>query len=908
MDILRGPCIALAQVSVVPQQAFDPSNQQVTVRLKSVLDATKAVAVKNELSEGLGDYVYFPLHHLLQKDALSDRQTDYLLQILTLLFDKAWETVTLERASQLLSVVVYLVSPEPPGELVKFREKSTELHTSAFRCMYAIIKACERSSIADQIAASPSIPHIITVLLASLQYDSDLSAHSAALGSLSAIWDQLKPDQMALLLPGIASKLVNFTAMMYEKAHIKARAAAVRLFAKIVVGCLADDLQDSKVRGSRWKSTAIGQVNRSIDTIYGLLPKANPEVVLAAVEMASLIAHNCSKSIEMEKIIEILVFGSTSTFDIVSNGANDVLGELRAKPEFSDALEKHSVALIDSLGSRFNSYEDTNALVAVNAISKSLKYEKSEAFLNTLLTVIDRSLVLTKPRQTKLPQGNDLSLADFGLEVNVSKQVELSLTSLLHEVGRVNGKPVLSNLLDTLQSTPNTLGQTQLLWIAAHVLQGYEGDPDTTFDYLDFTFQVVAAAGSLSSTLPPSLVGLSVNLLGRLALNLGTTFEAQLTDVLFPVVNLLGSDNGNVTYHAKLSLAAIAQACRYPTPQVMILANKDYILDGVSIKLNTMDIAPTTPAMLSALINMAGDSIIPYLDDIVASLFVILDNYHAYSVLVTGIFSVFTTIAKILVADVPKTITAKQTKALHFENFEDMIEELKRKPTVPDLPEAPEVPETEEDDPQIRELDPDADDIDKPMSDEEEWDSPVPKSSYMIAKRVMGYADRFLTHKNASLRFNLLKLIISSLPVLATSDKELLPAIHKLWPVLMSRLEDSETFVVEAALECVAAISTYTGDFVTTRFQELWPSLKSQFGGFIGKLWPQFSSQARLGSAFERCLVQVVANTPLSAEVLDSVITTFKPGFKRGEYLDLYTELESVAGDQLYVEMIDVQV
>lgn len=905
MDILRGPSIALAKLAVVPQQSFDPNDQGVTSSLKNVLDAANVVVARAEFSEGLGDYVYFPLHHLLQKDALSDRQTDYLLQILTILFENAWKTVTLERASQLLSVVVYLVSPEPPGQLTKFREKSNELHTSAFQCIHAILKACERSSIASQVAASPSIPHIITVLLASLQYDSDVSAHLAGLKSLHLIWDQLKPDQMALLLPGTVSKLVNFAAMAYEKAHVKARAAAVRLFAVAVAGCLADSLQESKVRDSRWKSTAVGQVNRSIETIYGLLSKANPEIVLAAVDMASMIAQNCSQTLEMEKVIETLIVGSTSPFDDVSSRANAVLDELRSKPEFSDALEKHSVVLVDSLSSKLSSYDEKSALVAVNAISKSLKYEKGEAFLDSLLTMIDRGLVLTKPRQSKLPQGNDLALADFGLQVNVSSQVEQSIAGLLNELGRVNGKPVLFSLLDKLQSTPNPLGQSQLLWIAANILQGYEGDQDTTYDYLDFTFQIVSDAGSLSSTLPPSLVGLSVNLLGRLALSLGKEFESQLVDVLFPVVNLLGSDNPIVNYHAKLALSAIAKGCKYPSPQVMVLANKDYILDGVSVKLNTMDISPTTPAMLSALINMAGDSIVPYLDDIVASLFVILDNYHAYSVLVTGIFSVFTTIAKVLVADAPKTIKSSQTKKLHFDTFEEMIEALKRKPVVPDLPEAPEAPETEEEEPRIQELDPEADDIDAPMNDEEEWNSPVAKSSYMIAKRIMGYADRFLTHKNASLRFRLLKLIISSLPVLATSDKEFLPTIHKLWPVLVSRLEDPEVFVVEAALECLGSISTYTGDFVSSRFQELWPTLKQKFGGFIGKAWPQFSSQARLGLAFEKCLVEVVSSTPLTVDVLDSIVVTFKPGFKRNEHCDLYAALENVAGDQLFVEMVD---
>lgn len=905
MDILRGPCTELAAVTVVPQQSFDANNKQVAERLLAVLDALKVAKQQNKLSSGLGDYVYFPIHHLLEKDSLSDRQSEYMLSILTILFNDCWNTVPLQLAIQMLSITAYIVRPETPGVLGKIHESSAQVHTAAFECASAIVKAADRSGLIVGILGSPPIPHIFTSLLASIQYDSDLSAHMAALDALNLLWSTFLTDQRALLIPGTASKLVNFALMLYEKAHVKARAYALTTFGTVVASCLADNLPLSETRDEKWKSTTVGQVNRSLDTLKDRLPNSNPTFVQAMVTMADEMAKKCNKSLNMESIIDILSFGAASNFDTVSSAALSTLNSLRKDKRFAVILDKHAVGMVNTLTTKFNSHDETQTIVTLDSIRRSLTHANSEAFLNSLLMVIDKGLVITKPKNSQLPKtGEGLALKNFGVDVNISPGVEQALVQLLHELGRLYGKSALFTLLDRVQSTPNPLGQMQLLWIAANVLENCEADFDTVFDYLDYTFEVVSSAGSLSATLPPSLTSLSVNLLGRLATKLGDKFQDQLVDVLFPVVNLLGSESPIVTSHTQFALKRIAKACGYNSVGALVKENPDYVLDGVSVKLNTMDISPATPTMLSALIKIVGGPIIPYLDDIAASLFVILDNYHGYSVLVTGIFAVFTTIVNILAKDVPRAIkSAPSRPLLHFDSLQEMLAEFHRKPTVPDLPETEPSDLEASQEPKLEELDPEADDIDAPMPEEEEWTSPVPKGSYMIAKKIMLHADKFLTHKSAGLRRNLLVLITTCLPVLATSDKEFLPTIHKVWPVLVSRLEDPELFVVEAALECLGGIGVYSGDFVSSRFQDLWPVLESKYAPLLRRAWPQFSPEARMLFALEKCLVQLIGSTPLDAETLGRIISAFKPGFARNEYQKLYHELDHFAGDQLYIEM-----
>ena len=71
-------------------------------------------------------------------------------------------------------------------------------------------------------------------------------------------------------------------------------------------------------------------------------------------------------------------------------------------------------------------------------------------------------------------------------------------------------------------------------------------------------------------------------------------------------------------------------------------------------------------------------------------------------------------------------------------------------------------------------------------------------------------------------------LIKTTTPALARHENSFLPLINTLWPEIVSRLDDPEPYVVATALDIIAILCQYAGDFMRSRIQRLWPALVEQ--------------------------------------------------------------------------------
>jgi hypothetical protein len=68
----------------------------------------------------------------------------------------------------------------------------------------------------------------------------------------------------------------------------------------------------------------------------------------------------------------------------------------------------------------------------------------------------------------------------------------------------------------------------------------------------------------------------------------------------------------------------------------------------------------------------------------------------------------------------------------------------------------------------------------------------------------------------------LLELLSTSSPALAADEEAFLPLVHAVWPVVMSRLYDPETFVAVEACRALSALCVAAGDFLSSRFKTEW--------------------------------------------------------------------------------------
>ncbi|EAQ91034.1 hypothetical protein CHGG_02969 [Chaetomium globosum CBS 148.51] len=119
-------------------------------------------------------------------------------------------------------------------------------------------------------------------------------------------------------------------------------------------------------------------------------------------------------------------------------------------------------------------------------------------------------------------------------------------------------------------------------------------------------------------------------------------FQPELIDVLYPVTTFLGSQAPQLRRHAITTLNIIATSCGYESVSDLIVDNADYMVNSISLRLNTFDISPASTKVLTMVVRLTGPRLIPFLDDVVAAIFAALDNYHGYPVFVESLFSVLT--------------------------------------------------------------------------------------------------------------------------------------------------------------------------------------------------------------------------------------------------------------------------
>ncbi|KAJ5815672.1 Armadillo-like helical [Penicillium riverlandense] len=367
------------------------------------------------------------------------------------------------------------------------------------------------------------------------------------------------------------------------------------------------------------------------------------------------------------------------------------------------------------------------------------------------------------------------------------------------------------------------------------------------------------------------------------AQQLGEAFRPELMDALYPTLQLLASSNSSLQRHAMTCLNVLTTACNYADTSSMIIENVDYLVNSVALKLNTFDVSPYPPQVLFMMVKLCGGRLVPYLDDLVDSIFGILDLYHGYPKLVEMMFKTLGSIVEegakkkslltiddgrdsnphsrrkplyqqLSISTIANDIADR--KARRAKHAKEELADSEGKVSHPKQPwsetykQPPKEPESVEELLQQAE----SDEPLPPPKEPEDSEKPLSKTHNLLLHIVKSIPSH-LSSPSPYLRRSLLSMLIDVLPVLAQNENSFLPLINDLWNSVATRIifpssltNDSssktliprtsatdntsqpgqhdiqeETFVIAAACSAIEAMAKGAGDFMASRIEPEFP-------------------------------------------------------------------------------------
>lgn len=727
-------------------------------------------------------------------------------------------------------------------------------------------------------------------------------------------------------------------------------------------------IQLSNKRNSSWLKATKEQVRIALSTILLLRTHNRPEVQAEILHLSlSLLNHSIqcldsSVPILLDTALFFVGNPSNEFHDIANASLKSIIAT--SSKAAKTALEDRTRSLIESLPRVMSSPDEIKPIHTLNAIQGSITTLKNPRVLTNVLIdilldslnfkalprILPSSQALADPvnslKDVSVSDFNSLlSLSDLSINGELSSKSQLAVQTLLTCIGQSEqGISVMNTLLDRIEdSTLGTDFSMILTWTATYVLRGLlsRSRTDNLEDYLTIsadenskyvesvslvipdclslyqrTIRDASSARNLRTYQTDSLSCIALYGLSLISLYQGEALKDDMIDILYPVVELLGYDNSLVVKSAQHTLVNFACHSGYPSVQSLLLANADYLVDEISIKLNILDFSPQTPIFLSTLIKLGGESLVTYMDDLVTSIFIILDNYHQYTKLVSGMFGVFRVLVEemkkkyqVLFLEEYRSQKSDDQNYLHISSIDSLLTELDRVVEAPVLKDETEDLKKEQissniDETGYSELNPS---LDSSMDntdevDLKEWKYPISKSSYTLLTKIIGYAEIYLTHSSPNLRYNLIVTIDMSLDILFISEDQFLPVINSFWPIMVSRLEDDEVFVVEATLKCIGNVCFHGKNFMTSRLTKLWPKLKKLLP--TKTRVPPLSFEARIMQAVFSCLSKIVTSCQLSEEIFDDILQTVSPYFATNDSSsDLKDSFEKSNSDMLWLTM-----
>lgn len=433
---------------------------------------------------------------------------------------------------------------------------------------------------------------------------------------------------------------------------------------------------------------------------------------------------------------------------------------------------------------------------------------------------------------------------------------------LLQHLVKRNGLKDISTFVNVFDDdVENDDNAAEAAYIILDLAQdALEDDPENKL-------QAVKASTSHLLSLSDLKYAMSIQTLGSLSKMLSKEdFQRDvLMDHLYTLLQALTYPSDHMIHRmAKSSLNAIALEHYGGSVARLINQNTDYLMDKISISLSVSSgLTPSLPGILLVVLKISGDDLVNsnQLRDVLSEIFLVVDAFHGYSVLMENFFIIFEEVVALMKKKYAKELNDRNkiilsTPVRRFrpwgitnrDEFLDLIDEknkqtdpftdydpqkeyFKRKPGIPFGDQAPD-------------SDDDSDDEGTSLLPEEDriWPSPIPEDSYKIVLQIFMYGLQLLTHPSIKLRLIILKLFKDAYGIVASNYEKLMPVLAEFWPIILSIIAGTQTIseweygvathqpqLVESALKF--AIRVFQEDarhnaFMSRRFLDTWEYLR----------------------------------------------------------------------------------
>ncbi|RBQ96395.1 hypothetical protein VDGD_06660 [Verticillium dahliae] len=892
---LKPCCVSISRIAIDPPKGATAIRQLVnlTEELHGII-STQINRDASVFDDKLADYVFFPLSHVFRnQEGYPARLLEAALRCLAAVTVHGWKgSISPQIVEQLLILLTFIVGGVP-GQ--NDQHKSPEETTlEALRALTALITAAGSSAAAAASLVDaktiPALGHGVTVVIDSVASGRTPEIQLESLRALQAVFGSIKDHAaLATLLPGVVSALTKLLSM---PAHEKTRvlAAAITTLRLVLVAVLGDmktraisretaansEADNQKVLSRPWLNATVAQIKLALASVMKLRNSKAHEVRDALANLSLTLLDECHTT--LENCSSILVESATMLEpeeDAPSTLTTSLQDLATIYPELAEVIKVTVYNWLTALPRIMQSAEEEKKQAAIRNVLKGTELvTRLQLDSSTLSDAVSMALrdsvssLLAGDGQKQVVQsvssslvplsGKDLTRADstaadyslivLGHESQMTTRSEL--LRLISKVGSASQQVKLSlDMLDYSQELTDA-SQVSSLWLSFELVKAAFTRTSDVDDYLDlssvttesedpetalrelYAFSVSLIDASMENTdVDWRLEAVALEVVAYAASRSREAFRPELIDVLYPIAAFLGSSTPQIRDHTMTTLNIIASSCGYSSVSELIIENVDYMVNSVSLRLNTLDISPASTKVLIMMTRLTGPRLIPYLDDVVASIFAALDNYHGYPVFVESLFAVLKEVVEQGVRSDRLLLEGRQNGSSdHMKrrprptDIDDIIAYLDRRAerkklqqqdeensTVYGHPPRPWGPENEK-----------QEDDDEAGGGEVEQERPPKTPTYILLEKVATLTQHYLTSPTPTLRKSLLDLLITVAPALAADEDSFLPLINTVWPVVVARLYDAESFIVMAACDTLAILCATSGDFLASRIKTEW--------------------------------------------------------------------------------------
>ncbi|PKX98721.1 uncharacterized protein P174DRAFT_447311 [Aspergillus novofumigatus IBT 16806] len=626
----------------------------------------------------------------------------------------------------------------------------------------------------------------------------------------------------------------------------------------------ADDQRadDRVVLDGSWLKATTTQIRLALANVIQIRRHERQEVQAALLELCSMVIEDCSATLHdsIPLMVETIVILSISE-DQSPNHAYTTLTHLATTyPVVLDTLKDSLHTWVTAFPRTMQGNDETAKQWGIKQISTAFQVlsqvqSGSDILTSALASGLCDSVAAAVNQTSRNPQPvNQDMVENLSLDVLHRDNRSLTFSSVL--LGHRSQQQTLKDLqsmivrLNSSESgseiTRSIIGQVHRasgdavvapFWLALNFLKTGSQltgvlDDFISLDHIEISVQSLSSKAMIEELYYYSLPlldqplaetsrdwrisALALEAVALQAQQLGEAFRPELMDALYPVLQLLASTNAYLQRHAMVCLDILTSSCGYEDTSTMIIENVDYLVNSVALKLNTFDVSPYPPQVLFMMVKLCGARLIPYLDDLIDSMFGILDMYHGYPRLVETMFKTLAAIVdegtkspsllaitngevkpvdhrkrqyqRLLVSTLAEDLVARRTKRARY--MDEGVEDDEERVSHPKQPWKSE-PEKVED------LDADnlsdilnADESEEPLPpprEPEDEEKPLSKS-HTILLHIVKSIPSHLTSPSPYLRRSLLSVLVKGFPALAQNENSFLPVINDLWPAVASKI------------------------------------------------------------------------------------------------------------------------